>query len=111
VEQDRRRFVRISIERPPGQYPARCTYAIVAIIELARKKGENPDVPGWIEDDYFQAIRELAEIGAMEVLQAESAEEVRAILAIIAITKDLRIHGELLLKYAEAELRETVPKP
>lgn len=49
------------------------TYAIVGIIELARKEGKNPDVPRWIEDDYFQAIRELAEIGATEVLQAETA--------------------------------------
>lgn len=65
------------------------TYAIVAIIELARKDGNNPDVPQWIEGDYFQAIRELAEIGATEVLQAESAEDVRAILSIIAIAKGL----------------------
>lgn len=84
------------------------TYAIVAIIELARKKGQNPDVPGWIEDDYFQAIRELAEIGATEVLQAESAEDVRTILSIIAIEKGLRAHSELLLKYDENELREIV---
>lgn len=87
------------------------TYAIVAIIELARKEGNNPDVPQWIENDYFQAIRELAEIGAAEVLQAETAEDVRAILSIIAIEKGLRIHGELLLKYADDELRDIVPKP
>lgn len=87
------------------------TYAIVAIIELARKEGNNPDVPQWIENDYFQAIRELAEIGATEVLQAETAEDVRAILSIIAIEKGLRIHGELLLKYADDELRDIVPKP
>ena len=87
------------------------TYAIVAIIELARKEGNNPDVPQWIENDYFQAIRELAEIGAAEVLQAETAEDVRAILSIIAIEKGLRIHGELLLKYADDELRDIVSKP
>jgi len=84
------------------------TYAIVAIIELARKGGKNPDVPPWIEHDYFKAIRELAEIGTKEVLQAENAEDVRAILGVIAIEKGLRIHGELLLKYAEDELREIV---
>lgn len=87
------------------------TYAIVAIIELARREGKNPDVPRWIEDDYFQAIRELAEIGVTEVLQAETAEDVRAILSIIAIEKGVRIHGELLLKYAEDELRKSVSKP
>jgi len=31
------------------------TFAIVAIIELARKEGKNPDVPQWIAEDYFQA--------------------------------------------------------
>jgi len=52
------------------------TYAIVAIIELARNEGENPDVPQWIANDYIQAIRELAEIGTSEVLRAENAEDV-----------------------------------
>ena len=33
------------------------TYAIVAIIELARSEDKNPDVPEWIAEDYFQAIR------------------------------------------------------
>jgi hypothetical protein len=82
------------------------TYAIVAIIELARKEGKNPDVPRWIEDDYLQAIRELAEIGATEVLQAEAAEDVRAILSIIAIEKGLRVHGKLLVNYSEDELTD-----
>ena len=82
------------------------TFAIVAIIELARKEGKNPDVPQWIADDYFKAIGNLAEIGAKEVLQAETAEDVRAILSVIAINKGLRIHGKFLLNYSEDELME-----
>src|ERR1700733_9584133 len=42
-------------------------YAIVAIIELARGKGDNPQVPTWLEEDYLPAIRELAEIGAAAI--------------------------------------------
>lgn len=80
------------------------TYAIVAIIELARKEGKNPDVPRWIADDYFQAIRILAEIGATEVLKAEAAEDVCAILSVIAIEKGLRAHGKFLVNYSEEEL-------
>jgi hypothetical protein len=80
------------------------TYAIVAIIELARKEGKNPDVPQWIADDYFQAIRRLAEIGTAEILQAETAEDVRAILSVIAIEKGLRIYGKYLVNYSEDEL-------
>ena len=80
------------------------TYAMVAIIELARNQGKNPDVPLWIADDYFHAIRQLAEIGTTEVLQAKTAEEVRAILSVIAIEKDLRIHAKFLVNYSEDEL-------
>ncbi len=80
------------------------TYAIVAIIELARIDGKNPDVPQWFADDYFQAIRKLAEIGATEVMRAETEEDVRAILSVIAIEKGLRIHGSFLVKYSEAEM-------
>ena len=81
-------------------------YAIVAVIELARKEGTNPDVPRWIADDYFQAIRALSEIGATEVLQAETGEEVRAILSVIAIQKGLRIHANFLVNYSEDELMD-----
>jgi hypothetical protein len=79
-------------------------YAIVAIIELARKQGSNPDVPEWIADDYFQAIRELAQVGASEALQAKSAEDVRAMLSVIAIAKGLRTHGKFLTTFSEPEL-------
>ena len=81
-------------------------YAMVAIIELARKKGTNPDVPRWISDDYFQAIKELAEIGAKNVLQSNNADFTRAILSIIAIEKGLRIHGKFLVNYSEVEMIE-----
>jgi len=80
------------------------TYAIVAIIELARTEGENPDVPEWIAEDYFQAIRRLAEIGTKEVMQAEAADDVSAILNVVAIEKGLRTHGKFLVNYSEVEM-------
>jgi hypothetical protein len=86
------------------------TYAIVAVIELARNVGANPDVPLWLKDEYFQSIHELAEIGAVEVLHANTVEDVRAILSVIAIERGLRKHGEFLLKYSEDELADFEPK-
>jgi len=80
------------------------TYAIGAIIELARNQGKNPDVPKWLKGDYFRAIRELAEIGATEIFRTGDADEVRAILSIMAIEKGLRNHGRFLLNYSEDEL-------
>lgn len=82
------------------------TYAIVAIIELARNQGGNPDVPQWLAEDYFHAIGELAEIGTTEVLRAQATEDVRAILSIIGIHKGLRMHGSFLVKYSEEEMMD-----
>jgi hypothetical protein len=81
-------------------------YAIVAVVELARLKGANPGVPEWIEDEYFRAIQELAEIGATEILRAQTQEAVRAILGVLAIAKGLRTHGRFLIEFSEPELLE-----
>jgi len=86
------------------------TYAIVSIIELARKEGNNPEIPQWIADDYFHAIRILAEVGTSELLRAEDTDNIRAILSVIAISKGLRAHGRFLVDYSEDELIEIESK-
>ncbi|MGB9408831.1 MAG: hypothetical protein WCA89_14940 [Terracidiphilus sp.] len=80
------------------------TFAIVAIIELARKEGKNPDIPKWLKEDYFHSIRELAEIGAKEVLGTNEPDTIRAMLSIIAIDRGLRTHGKFLVNYSEEEM-------
>jgi hypothetical protein len=80
------------------------TYAIVATIELSRGQGKNPEVPRWLEDDYFSAIEELAKLGIAEYPQAKDPEDIRAILSILAIQKGARTHGRFLVEYSEEEL-------
>jgi hypothetical protein len=80
------------------------TYAIVAIIELARGEGTNPKVPNWLEEDYFRAIRELADMGTAEISRTQEPDAIRAILGVIAIAKGLRMHGRFLVKYSEDEM-------
>jgi hypothetical protein len=46
------------------------TYGIVVIIELARGEQKNPQVPDYLEKSYFDAVRELAEIGISELSRA-----------------------------------------
>jgi hypothetical protein len=84
--------------------PAYNTFTIVATIELARKEGKNPDVPQWFADDYYDAIRKLAESGAREVLRSDTEDDVLAMLGLIAIERGLRIHGKILAHYSEDEL-------
>ena len=64
-------------------------FAIVAVIELARKEGPNPVVPGWLDEGYFSAIRELATLGAADILLADGPEAPRAILSVLAIEMGL----------------------
>ena len=82
------------------------TYAIVAVIELARTESNNPDVPNWLNDSYFQAVNDLARIGTAEIFKTSDTETVRSILSLLAIAKDLRIHGQFVLDYSEDELLE-----
>ena len=82
------------------------TYAVVAVIELARTKGHNPPLPGWLSDDYFGALHSLARIGSEEILASQDADTTRAILSIIAIAKGLRTHAQFLIGYSEDELIE-----
>jgi hypothetical protein len=82
------------------------TYAIVAVIELARDASKNPPIPKWLEEDYFQAIRDLAELGSVQVLQTRNPEETRAILSILAISAGARTHAKFLVDYSAEELLE-----
>ena len=81
-------------------------FAIVAVIELARKEGMNPDVPEWLGVGYFRAIQELAESGAAEVMRCSDPDTIRSILSVIAIAKGLRMHGNFLINYSEEEMRQ-----
>jgi hypothetical protein len=81
------------------------TFAIVAIIELARSEGTNPDVPEWLAEGYVSAIRELATIGSSQIMQATNPEDLRSILSVIAIERGLRTHGKFLILYSEDEMQ------
>jgi hypothetical protein len=80
------------------------TYALVATIELARGKGGNPEVPDWFSAEYFRAIQDLARKGLKEIEDAESDEEVRTILSMIALWKGARTHARMLLDFSGDEI-------
>lgn len=81
-------------------------YALVATIELARTEPHNPELPDWLQEDYFRSLQELAQMGTRDILRADEREATRAILSVVAIAKGLRMHGKFLLAYSEDELSE-----
>jgi hypothetical protein len=80
------------------------TYAIVATIELARGRGNNPELPEWLKDGYYEAIRDLAETGIKESPGAQDRYDLRGILCIIALQRGARTYARFLLEYSEEEL-------
>jgi hypothetical protein len=93
----------VRIYRQPG-IPDWNTYAIVACIELCRGKRSNPELPKWLEEDYFHAIEDLAVTGVAEFERVKEPEVIRGILIVLAISKSARTYGKLLLEYSEKEL-------
>ncbi len=99
----------VRIHRMHGVVDDWNTYAIVAIIELARTEPRNPKIPEWLEQDYFRAIEELAEVGIAEISRTKEPDAVRAKLSVIAIAKGLRNHGRFLVNYSESEIMGVEP--
>ena len=86
--------------------PFLCSGNLIFLAGHIRTCGNNPDVPEWLKEDYFKAIRELAEIGAVQVLQAKSPEESLSMLSILAIAVGARTHARFLLDYSDEEMLE-----
>jgi hypothetical protein len=81
-------------------------YALVGIIELARGRGANPQLPSWLEADYLEAIQELAKLAVAQLPRVQSPEDLGAILGALALSRGARTYARLLLNYSESELEE-----
>lgn len=77
-------------------------FALTVAIELARERGNNPSLPDWLKEDYFQALRDLAQYGCENLNQEWDSETLKSILALIAITKENIDLGELIFEVIRA---------
>ena len=100
-------LVRIHCERG---IPDWNTYALVATIELARDDKRNPPIPPWLEAEYLAALETLSKAGIAEISFTSEPESVRAIFAVIAISKGLRTRARIMLIYTDDELIEMEDK-
>ena len=79
------------------------TYALVAAIELARRSKE---IPEWLAGKYDEALRDLSKCAVDQLGDAKDDATVRAILAVIALSKGQRTVAEVILGRTEDELLE-----
>ncbi len=79
-------------------------YGLVACIELARRRGSNPQLPDWCTASYFAAIEDLAQLALSNLGHTTGEESVRAMLSVVALSRSLPVHAEFLLDYSEDEM-------
>lgn len=86
-------------------------YAIVTCIDLCRTEPKNPPLPDWLKEDYLRTIHELADYGLCQWKQAQTPDDIRGILGVLALSKNLRLHAKFLFNYTDDELLEMEWKP
>jgi hypothetical protein len=86
------------------------TYALVAIIEWARRDGRNPGLPPNLLEAYEGAWRRLVELGLHELGAAEDPTLISSIIGVIAIRKGQLALGRLAVLFTEDERKEMIEK-
>jgi hypothetical protein len=82
------------------------TYAMVAVIELARRADRNPVLPSYLQKAYDAAWRHLVELGIRELGAAKDRDLVSSIIGVIAIAKEQPALGTLSTYFSEDERKE-----
>lgn len=82
------------------------TYALAAVIELARDAPENPKLPAVLKEPYDDAWKRLVEIGRRELKAAEDGTLITSILGVLAIGKGQRTVGQFAIDFTEDEREE-----
>jgi hypothetical protein len=86
------------------------TYGLVAIIEEARQRRRNPEMPANLRNAYEAAWRELMEIGLTELKTADDATLVCGIISVLAIGKGQLNLGRFAIFFPEDERQEILAK-
>jgi hypothetical protein len=82
------------------------TYALVAVIDVARRDPRNPVLPDWLKPAYQSAWRTLARLGMARLEMAGEATLVSSIIGVLAIEKGQYTLGRLGVEFTEDERRE-----
>ncbi|MGA3285272.1 MAG: hypothetical protein ABSD57_12555 [Verrucomicrobiota bacterium] len=100
-------LVRICIKREILDWNV---FALVAAVEDCRVSGKNPQLPQWLEEDYYLSIKQLAEFGARHLSKEWSNELTQSFLAVTAFAKGLPKTGRALITLSEDEFEKALEK-
>ena len=83
-------------------------YALVAAIDAASQRQDNPSVPDWLQSDYKQALEQLATQGLSELPTATDPQTAHSILAVLSIAFGIPVYGHFMTEFTEDEVREVL---
>jgi hypothetical protein len=81
-------------------------YSLVSIIEIARHRKDNPQIPDWISSDYFEAWDEIVKLSIKDISFSDDSLIVRTALGALAIGKKLLRIGTLISYLDDSEVNE-----
>jgi|SRR5262245_45506370 len=85
-------------------------FALVVVIELARGKRKNPEVPDWLQADYDLALKDIAQYGLENLNEEWDTETLQSVLGLVAILKGNRDLGELIFEIDANDAKELLDK-
>jgi hypothetical protein len=81
-------------------------YGLIAIIEVKRKREENPPIPKWLRPGYDEAWHRASELATLDLRSTPDSLTIRAILSVLALAKGELKLGTLLSGLDASELEE-----
>ena len=85
-------------------------FAMVVVIELARGKGKNPELPLWLKSDYAQALWDITKYGLENLQKQWDACTLQSILALLAILKNNQELAELIFEIEPTDAKMLLDK-
>ena len=82
------------------------TYALVAMIDDARRHERNPELPAKLQGPYEAAWRRLVQLGLVELDGADDSEVVSSIIAVLAMGKGQFNLGRFAALFDDDERQE-----
>jgi hypothetical protein len=84
--------------------------ALIVVIELARGKGDNPEVPDWLQSDYDLALKDVARYGLENLEEEWDTETLKSFLGLLSIIKGNRDLGELIFEVDTDDAKDLLDK-
>ncbi|MBI3072160.1 MAG: hypothetical protein HYY84_08575 [Deltaproteobacteria bacterium] len=98
-------LVEIHLERDVPEWQ---TYALIGTIDVCRMREGNPKLPDWLQHEYAGAWESIVAVGCRDLQRTKEETAVRSILGVIALAKDIRTLGEIILDFTGDELLEMI---